>query len=649
MQMIASLLRTLAGLFLALLLAPAVQAQSYQFTNSTDSATGGINDSATPCNNRFTRTFNVTPSAPVLDVKIGVLMAHTYRSDLLMYLVGPDGTRIQLTTGYGGTANNYNVLFDATAPSNISNYTSSVTVSSGTSVPPYAERYQPSEALSAFTGKNANGTWTLEICDRYRFDSGTFYQTDLFITTLPANNADLSLSKARIGNVPSDGGSVTWRLSVTSAISSTDTATGVIVTDDLPNGFTFTSASGDGSFSASNGEWDVGSLAPGQTKTIDIIGTITATAGVVITNTAEITASSQPDFDSTVDNGDTGEDDYASDSFTVAGTRAPGIAPALSCPAGVSLFDWDAISWTDNSTNNSYPVTDIGSVEFDIQTDGTWVFDNGFGGLSPTVDDANTGGFPGSQVSLHQYLDFANRNQTASTQIILPVAIAGAQFTLLDIDYAANDFADKVTVYGTNGGSTVYPTLTNGVTNYVIGNSAIGDQGTNGLNADGNVVVTFNQTIDTIWIVYGNHTTAPAVPDGQAIAIHDISFCKPVADLGVTKVSSIISDPVNGTTNPMSIPGAVVEYCLSVTNDTGTTVTQVVIGDEIPAQLTYSPGSITSGTTCANATNAEDDNTSGADDNDGIGASFSGTTLTANTPSLPSASSIAIKFRALIN
>lgn len=40
----------------------------------------------------------------------------------------------------------------------------------------------------------------------------------------------------------------------------------------------------------------------------------------------------------------------------------------------------------------------------------------------------------------------------------------------------------------------------------------------------------------------------------------------PVEDLSVTKVSTVHSDPVNGTSNTFAIPGSVMEYTISVTN-----------------------------------------------------------------------------------
>ncbi len=60
------------------------------------------------------------------------------------------------------------------------------------------------------------------------------------------------------------------------------------------------------------------------------------------------------------------------------------------------------------------------------------------------------------------------------------------------------------------------------------------------------------------------------------------------ATLTVTKTSTIISDPLNGTTNPKMIPGATVAYCIQVANAAGSaTATNVAISDPLPSQTAY--------------------------------------------------------------
>lgn len=123
--------------------------------------------------------------------------------------------------------------------------------------------------------------------------------------------------------------------------------------------------------------------------------------------------------------------------------------------------------------------------------------------------------------------------------------------------------------------------------------------------------------------------------------------------LSVTKSASIVSDGVNGS-NPRAIPGAVVQYCLTVQNATlGTAASNVSLTDVVPTGTTYVPGSIQLGSIggggVCNLTG-----TPIADDGSSTGfytGSFNGTskTVTATIASVPGGASIAASFRVTIN
>src|SRR3546814_18036441 len=55
--------------------------------------------------------------------------------------------------------------------------------------------------------------------------------------------------------------------------------------------------------------------------------------------------------------------------------------------------------------------------------------------------------------------------------------------------------------------------------------------------------------------------------------------------------------------------------------------TGIAIADPLPAGTSFVPGSLRSGASCAGAATAEDDNASGADENDPFGASVAGTAV----------------------
>ena len=118
-----------------------------------------------------------------------------------------------------------------------------------------------------------------------------------------------------------------------------------------------------------------------------------------------------------------------------------------------------------------------------------------------------------------------------------------------------------------------------------------------------------------------NGTSATVLPSAYPGAVTpqfgDVVTCTltntrlATANLVVTKTSTVISDPVNGTINPKLIPGAVVEYAISVTNAGNQTVTSssIIIADVLPANFTYdasTPVTFTNGTTASglNAFNA---------------------------------------------
>lgn len=617
-------------------------------TNYSNTTTGTISETATTCTSPMVRNFTVTANAQITDVNVGVQLTHTYRGDVRATLVSPAGTVVNLITNVGTSADNLNVLFDDSAAASITTHTTNDNTSAA---PPYQRTFRPEGSLASFNGQGSAGTWQLTICDSLNSDSGNFTRTDLTLVTVPITpSADLALTKSVSNASPASGASINYVLSVTNASGSALTATGVTVQDTLPAGFAFASASGFGSYNNTTGVWTVGNIPPGTTRTLTIAGTVTASAGASVTNIAEVSASSAFDFDSTPGNGAAGEDDYDSATFTVSGTRVAGTPPTLVCPVGTTVHDWDGVTWAAGTTSGTYALTAIGTMNFNIGISGGTFLNNAtYGGQSPTRQNVVTGGFTPAQYSIFEIVDMTSQAGAVTTTMTLPTAVPGAQFRLFDIDYAAGQFADRVTVTGSFNGSPVTPVLTNGVSNYVVGNSAYGDGTSADASANGNVVVTFTAPVDTIVISYGNHSLAPTDPGQQAIAIHDVTFCRPVANLTIAKTSSVVSDPTNGTADPKAIPGATMRYCILVTNNGSGTATGINVGDALPATTTFIPGSLRSGTTCAGATTVEDDNASGADESDPFGASIAGTTVAATTPTLAPASAMAIAFNVTIN
>lgn len=126
------------------------------------------------------------------------------------------------------------------------------------------------------------------------------------------------------------------------------------------------------------------------------------------------------------------------------------------------------------------------------------------------------------------------------------------------------------------------------------------------------------------------------------------------AAVTMTKTARVVSDPVNLLVNPRAIPGAVMEYCLTVSNAGPGSATGVSITDAVPAGTTYISNSLTVGGLgvggqCVLNGTTEDDDTSGADETDLYGGSFNGTTVRSDIPALVAGLSLTAAFRVTVN
>ena len=579
-----------AGLGLALLTLVATQiaaAQTIYTVQTTNTNMTGVTNFAN-CFRQRILSFSVTEDFVIDDVDLGVFMEHSQRGAMRVTLQAPDGTRVQLIDGGDTsiTGEHLNVLLDDGASQTVN--TDDATADHPLTAPlPYAFTFKPNSALAAFNGKSSAGTWLMELCNVPSGGGAVFYRADLFLSSYPADYVDLSLVYEVSDASPTHGAEITYDMSVTNSAAAISTATGVMVSAPMPAGAVYAGSTGDGTYDAASGIWTVGSIAPATTRTLTITALVDATSRAVVASTAELIAADPIDLDSTPGNLDPAEDDQATASFTVSGSGA-GTPPTLTCTAGTTQLDWDSGShdWVAGTTDNALAVPGLGSVAFSLSNPGLWVHNFGYGGQSPTVHDAVNGGYTG-QKALIEYVNLPNKTAVATTVISLPDFTQGAQFRIFDVDYEGDAFqryADHVTVEGRYGGATVYPTLTNGLSNHVIGNEAFGDGTSDAGSANGTIVVTFADPIDQIVIHYGNHSAAPGDPGLQEIALGDLTFCKPYAAISLTTVSTVKSDPVNAATEPKAIPGAEIEYLVSVANAgfSPTDTDSVVITDGAP-------------------------------------------------------------------
>ena len=121
------------------------------------------------------------------------------------------------------------------------------------------------------------------------------------------------------------------------------------------------------------------------------------------------------------------------------------------------------------------------------------------------------------------------------------------------------------------------------------------------------------------------------------------------ATVTASKTSRVVSDPFNGGTNPKRIPGAVVEYCIVVTNTGGTAATAVAISDDLTTQpVTFVSGSLIAGGApdCTGGT-PEDDDAVGPDEVPS-GASFAGGIASFNVGTIVGGGTSSVRFQVTI-
>jgi uncharacterized repeat protein (TIGR01451 family) len=215
------------------------------YTNSID---GAVSETATPCTSPLVRIFTVPEIYSIADVNIGVLMSHTYRGDLRMFLQSPQLTQITLIQNTADTQNNFNVLYDDSAAASITTHTTqSDTATATTVVPPYQRTFRPLQALSAFNGQNASGTWTLSICDSLNVDAGTFFESDMTITAQPAtvavSKASVILSDGISGSNPKSLPGAFVRYCITITNNGPGIAASIVGTDTIPVNTTYVAGS----------------------------------------------------------------------------------------------------------------------------------------------------------------------------------------------------------------------------------------------------------------------------------------------------------------------------------------------------------------------------------------------------------------------
>ncbi len=124
----------------------------------------------------FDVTFDMNSSLILTNTRIDINITHTYRADLDISLKSPSGTTVDLTSDNGGGSDNLYVMFEDNATESITDDNSDQST--------FVAR-KPEGTLSDFNDEDAEGTWTLTVCDDARQDTGTYYNARLYLIDTP--------------------------------------------------------------------------------------------------------------------------------------------------------------------------------------------------------------------------------------------------------------------------------------------------------------------------------------------------------------------------------------------------------------------------------------------------------------------------------
>ena len=427
--------------------------------------------------------------------------------------------------------------------------------------------------------------------------------------TVTGQAADIAISKIVSNSTPNFGTNVTF--TVTATNNGPSNATGVQVTDLLPAGLTFFSAtpSGGTTYNAGTGLWNIGAVANGASATLSIVATVNTTAPA--TNTATKTAEVQPDPLSGNDSAKATVTPVAADiaitklvdntrpnqgtnvTFTITATNngpsnATGVVVSDPLPAGLSFVS--AIASGGTTYNSGTGVWTIGALA---------------NGANQTLSIVATA-----------TLTTPVTNTAAKTAEVQPDPVAGnntasATVTGQSADIAITKIVSNPTPnFGTNvtftvtatnngpsnatgvqvtdllpAGLTLVSATPSGLTTYNSG-SGLWDIGAlaNGANATLSIVATVN-------------TTSPATNTATKSA-EDQPDPQPANNSAGATVTPVSADIAIGKTVDNSTPAFMsnVTFTITAKNNGPSNATGVLVSDVLPVGLTYVSSSTVSGT-----------------------------------------------------
>lgn len=433
-----------------------------------------------------------------------------------------------------------------------------------------------------------------------------------------AEQADLSITKSDSPDPAGVGESITYTLVVTN--NGPGTATGVTVTDTLPDGVTFASATASqGSFADSDGivTFDVGQLADGATANLtievsvddDTIGTITNSAEVSGdqidpdpgNNSAQETTDITPRVDLQIVKSDDPDPVVAGETLTYSLTvtnSGPSDATAVTVtdtlPSGVT-FDSAMSSQGTFSNSNGTITFEVGNLARDASAELTVVV---------TVDPDFRGTLTNSATATADEIELTpeNNSTTIDTAVEAEVDLQITKTAAPDPVVAGGQLVYTLSVTNLGPSQATAVEVTDTLPGAVTFVEADSEQGT--VSHDAGVVtaalgaldpgdsVEITITVDVDSSATGTLTNTAAVTGDETETNESNNTAEQTtsverqADLAVTKTDS--DDPV--------MAGEPLVYTIEVTNNGPSDASGVMVVDTLPGEVTFVSASSSQGT-----------------------------------------------------
>lgn len=242
------------------------------------------------------------PESDLQITKVRTSAAQIFPGEAITYVLtainnGPDITSVRITDTYTGTVSS--IISSTTGGATctlanplICNFTSLTGTETITLV---------MNTPTSFSGIFSNSA-AIGFPPAYTAADPTSGNNQSAVVTATVAGADIVVSKSVNNSVPFGNSTIIYTLQAVN--NGPDAAIGLLITDTLPTGLTFVSATGDGTYNDGTGQWTIGSLASGNTAQIQLTAQVDAvSAGSSIVNTAQRQTSTPDDFNTLNDTG----------------------------------------------------------------------------------------------------------------------------------------------------------------------------------------------------------------------------------------------------------------------------------------------------------------------------------------------------------